>query len=387
MAHEVVGLLPDIVELLGNARADIRGGAATVVAGYSGSEDARRALYGDGPTVLADSDKLLESLMRLLDDTEVMVSRSAYSALINFAIEERAAGHVVKHGLVDAMVAQLADKEKRIVRVLDSLRCSVIANLTRHALGAKGAMHVGAWAPNMANKSKFASVLAQGRIVQVFDAYNLQDRWSGDASDLDPFESYYMFMANLATVEEGRTLYTDNEMYVVREACKVLLSTKSTSRKLGMALLLRNVLLDTAVHERLVDSAAGDGEDVLCACLIPLLTRSHACQRPIEAEELQDAPQKIRDAFSAPVSAPNTYESCADIRLALAEALLALCKSRMGRELLRSKASYPILRCAHAIETNSEVEDVIHHVVDRTALVDEEKGHASIQEVEDELEQ
>mmetsp|Transcript_3453 Transcript_3453/g.9446 ORF Transcript_3453/g.9446 Transcript_3453/m.9446 type:complete len:399 (-) Transcript_3453:1394-2590(-) len=374
---ELADVGSDLVELLRAPRADVRGGAAAAVAAYSNDPRARHAVF---PPRDRDSARncephpsahpLMKALLRVSSDAEVMIARSALSALTNFAIEPSAVALLFKLNAAARMFEALLDgEEHKSLRTLDSLRAGLLANMTRHPEAAQQMFE-----RSGENVSSYARELSEQRMRRVFQRlFTEPERFGAKKELIDALESVAMLGANLAAIEPGRGLLLDggSETSIVAQSCSVLMRSRNPTRRLGAALLLRNVAVDERTHAELLSWT--DSGDVIVAALVPLVYHDDDLPRPIEMEELSGAhPVLLRAVELAKMNKAAQYEKVLEVRVALAEFLLAMCKSAAGRTALRDRKAYPVLRCAHWHDRESAVGDILHQVVDRTELLDED---------------
>jgi hypothetical protein len=67
-------------------------------------------------------------------------------------------------------------------------------------------------------------------------------------------------------------------------------------------------------------------------------------------------------------------EDEAGLRLVLVETVLVLCATRRGREVLRARKVYPVMRNLHAGESCVRVREAVETVVDMLMRGEEEEG-------------
>lgn len=146
----------------------------------------------------------------------------------------------------------------------------------------------------------------------------------------------------------------------------------SLIRRGGITGLLKNICFDSSLHEWLLSSDV----DILPYILLPLAgpeefdeeTNEHL---PLELQYLE--PDKKR-------------EPDVDIRTILLESLAQLCATRNGRNYLRDKSAYEILRELHKFEVSDEGDlkslRACENVVDILIRTEDEIGHDNLKHVE-----
>ncbi len=132
-------------------------------------------------------------------------------------------------------------------------------------------------------------------------------------------------------------------------------SLQSSEYQLTKELIFfRNCAFEISKHPILLDE---DGFNVLPRILLPLAGPEELDEDDLDGmyEELQLLePDKKREADAA-------------LRLILVEVLLLLGTTRPGRELMRRRKVYPILREAHLAEKDEQIHETIERVVNLLA--------------------
>lgn len=142
--------------------------------------------------------------------------------------------------------------------------------------------------------------------------------------------------SNLSQSKRGREVFCNQKTDLLIRILPFVHHKDSIVRRGGAVGLLKNICFDTTVHEWLL---SGD-VDILPFILLPLAGPEEFDEEtndkfPIELQYL--APEKER-------------EEDPDIRKMLVESLGQLCATRKGREYLRNRGTYEILRELHKFE-------------------------------------
>lgn len=146
----------------------------------------------------------------------------------------------------------------------------------------------------------------------------------------------------------------------------------SIVRRGGAVGLLKNICFDSSRHEWLL----GDDIDILPFILLPLAG-------PEEFDEEDNEKFPIELQF---LGADKKREEDPDIRKMLLESLSQLCATKKGREVLRMRGTYEILRELHKFE-NTEAGDpnvllACENVVDVLIRTEEEIGEDNLKNLE-----
>ncbi|KAI0064035.1 DUF383-domain-containing protein [Artomyces pyxidatus] len=180
--------------------------------------------------------------------------------------------------------------------------------------------------------------------------------------------------ANLATSPAGRLFFlTPQPADPVVGAgpleyplAKVLLFTEhaDTIRRGGVASLLKNCAFHTPGHKALLSAdtervvvppsrEAAPGIDALPALLLPL-----AGPEEFDLEEQELLPAALQLLPPTKVREPDPA-----LRLVHTETLLLLCTTRWGREHLRARGVYEVVRALHAAETVDKIAETVERLV------------------------
>lgn len=330
----------ETLEQLLNPRqsAQIRAAAATAIAAQS-SGSANSALRREiGTTELGK--RVLKRLLALTSDNAT--ARLVLTALINIAEDSHANDALVELNVVARTCEVIVDSEQR---TFISLHAALLSNVTRTDAGRN------ALVCDELILARVRTVLQKARYVP-----NL------------------LWISNLAALPAGRKLLLGEEGIVspLNELLKVLVD-KDPAQRLAVASTLRNCALAEDIHVKLLERT-----NTLGALLARFVSRT----RELDPDEKTSVPALVREAFES--NDRLTPEPVDEIRVALAEALLLLCKSEVGRDALRADGAYVILRDHHLDEENPAVKDAIESIVNRTKLVDEESTKPV--DVQDEVE-
>jgi len=134
---------------------------------------------------------------------------------------------------------------------------------------------------------------------------------------------------------------------------------ESSVRRGGIIGALRNCCFDYEKHDLLLNQL-----DLLPKLLLPLAGPTPDI---FEEEEIEKLPIDLQY-----LDEDKEVEEDADIRKLLLEALLQLCATRKGREILREQNTYLILRELHKMEKDENVQLACENVVDILIKKEEE---------------
>eukprot|EP00177_Eucheuma_denticulatum_P001251 GFKZ01002282.1.p1 GENE.GFKZ01002282.1~~GFKZ01002282.1.p1 ORF type:complete len:337 (-),score=40.40 GFKZ01002282.1:559-1569(-) len=311
--------LSDISQLLtGKVSASVRAATcATVAACSSGSQGASlRHLIGTTP----GGEELIRRLLTLSADPSC--ARLALSALVNISEDERAALTITSTGGVQRVARALLDNDHR---ALHSLYAGMLSNLTRYEAGVDSLVGRG--------DDELSDVRAFGMLM-------------GLVGRLDRIPNV-LWMANVCVSKEGRKALIGGDHCPLNDLLKRG-REKDEAIRLAAASAIRNCCLADEWHDAL---------DKRSNAIEFCLSRLKICEENI-AQELSDSREKA-------------IEPVVEIRVLLAEALLLLCRSQVGRESLRRRDAYAVLEAWQQVEESQEVIRAVDSVLDRILAIED----------------
>lgn len=326
-------------------RAAAVGLLAASTSGDSNANAEARTYVGQHPTIL-------KRLLVLRGDAKAR--RLALSTLVNVSEDETAANQLIQFRVIASTTrALLGDDNDEINdsdRSLVSLHVAILSNLTRFERGVE--TFVGAEASMDQHRKK----VAEANLLRL-------------AERIDHFPNA-LFMANACSHPKGRDVLLSAHESDIRKqpldaVLRMLSDDTSKDRRLTAASALRNCAL---ADEEDSHMALLQRTDILGVALSRLLSPKSS----LDEDDLKTAPKEVVDAFKDIVN--RKPEPLVEIRLLIVEALLLLCKTKHGRDTLRNRGAYPVLREWHKEEEDDTVRDTIEQIVDRTKLLDEDSS-------------
>jgi hypothetical protein len=193
----------------------------------------------------------------------------------------------------------------------------------------------------------------------------------------------YVF-ADVSKYEEGRkhflTPREEDENIIPLTKLIVFTEHKSTIRRRGVASTIKNAAFDTDAHSKMLstDETSG-GLNILPYLLLPLMGPEEYDDKDSEGmpEELQLLPpDKAREVEN-------------DIQITHLETLLLLTTTREGRDFMREKNVYAVMRELHMHTDSPDVQEACDRVVQIIARDEEGEGEDApqppkVQEIDDE---
>ena len=163
------------------------------------------------------------------------------------------------------------------------------------------------------------------------------------------------FISNLSQVADARKQLVDKDNPVIISKLLAFVEYKASHvRRGGVIGTLRNCCFDTSDHEWLLSE--DNGIDLLPRLLLPLAGPTPADMDPEEVDKLPVDLQYLDD--------DKEIEKDPDLRKMLLEAIHQLCATRTGREIIRLRNAYPILKELHKTENDINVKLACENIVD-----------------------
>jgi hypothetical protein len=338
--------LKEAAAFLFDARVEIRQAAAQLFAGLSVDETGSISKL-----LLKDPKNLISPLVSKLADSP-QVAALAWDALTNFAAVDSEIAIFIAEYHINAVMNSLCSP----TNILSDAAARLLCNLTKHS-------H-----PSI-SPERLLPVLV--RLLQA----------GSSANPNCTFEYCASAIADLTTLPEGRKFFLDGLSSGTDLLTCVLIpdlqgfhskddasqeppskrpaQTKNGSciRRGGAAAAIKNCLLDVNHHDEILnreEMAEANGAFFLIGALA---SRLLSPESKLDEEELQKLPMELRILDRNP-------ESDRAIRAIIIESLIALGTTRRGRDCMRKKSIYPILREWHKIESEECLSELLVRLVE-----------------------
>lgn len=319
-------------------RADVKGQATGYILGLTGNRD--------GCRYLQSKPDFLKALVTLTRDPSIAIVKDCFHALINLSADETLHQPLVKEtDLLAKLLPHLLDPEY----VFADRICTILSNLSRHE---RTCIEV------------FRALQEQNigldRVVEIFCTEGFNKKAS--LHYLGPL------LSNLTQLPEARHFILDKDRCVIQRLLPYTQYEESSTRRGGVVGTLRNCCFDYAHHEWLL----GDAVDILPFLLLPLAGPEELSEEeneglPVDLQYLPDDKKREDDP---------------DIRKMLLETLILLTATRAGRDIMKSKNVYPIMREFHNWEKDPHVVSACEKLVQVLIGDEPEEGMENLMEVE-----
>ncbi|XP_071179644.1 protein HGH1 homolog [Mytilus edulis] len=324
------------------ARGDVKNIAIDYVLGMTGKED--------GKQMIASSQKFLDGVISLCEDSDEGVHNKAFKALTNIATDSKLSLQIVKNNKFSEFIVNCFKKFlDPSFRQADSV-CKFVSNLSRPEECA----------------GCIATIILQSKDVSLSKIVNamcnVEYNLKSNLHFLAPL------LGNLSQVPQVRTELMTEREYVIQRCLPFLTYQESAIRRGGIASLIKNCLFDTGYHDWLL----GDKVDLLPRLLLPLAG----------GEEFDDDDMERLPADLQYLPPDKQRESDPDIRKIIVECLFQLCATKKGRQFVKEKNTYVIMREYHQWEPERMNNPAIMNLID--VLIGDEPApeHENLREVE-----
>ncbi|XP_044024137.1 protein HGH1 homolog [Siniperca chuatsi] len=320
-----------------STRPDVKGHATEYILGLSG--------HRDGCRFLRSKPDLLVALFALNSDPSIAIVKDCYHILINLSADETLHQVLVADvKVLPVLLKNLLDPEYPFSDQV----CTILSNLTRHDKTCKTVFKV------------LQEGVGLAQLVEIFcnEGYNKKAK----LHYLGPL------LSNLTQLPEARNYILDKDRCVVQRLLPFTQYQASVVRRGGVIGTLRNCCFDHAHHDWLLSDAV----DILPFLLLPLagpeeLTEEENEGLPVDLQYLPEDKKREEDA---------------DIRKMLLETLLLLTATKAGRQTLKDKNAYPIMREFHRWEKDVHVTAACEKLVQVLIGDEPEQGMENLMEVE-----
>ncbi|KAK2836707.1 hypothetical protein Q7C36_014576 [Tachysurus vachellii] len=321
-----------------DTRADVKGQATEYILGLTGTRD--------GCRYLQTKPDFLKALAKLTADISIAIVKDCYHSLVNLSADETLHKPLVKEaGILPVLLNHLLDPEYEFSDRI----CSILTNLSRHERTCVDVLH------ELQEQN-----IGMAKIVEIFCTEGFNKKAS--LHYLGPL------LSNLTQLPEARHFILDRDRCVIQRLLPYTQYKASVTRRGGVVGTLRNCCFDHSHHEWLLSDAV----DILPFLLLPL-----AGPEELSEEENEGLPVDLQY-----LPEDKSREDDPDIRKMLIETLLLLTATKVGRQILKKKNVYPIMREFHKWEKEPHVISACEKLIQVLIGDEPEAGMENLMEVE-----
>lgn len=316
----------------------------------------------EGRLLLLGLPELLKQLVVLMQDSSVPVGKDAALALVNITGDEAGISAMLiisqesnssntneqnlSFNLIHVCIRAIMDKTSTLADPC----CMILSNITRSSYSVESVItHI--------ERSGYT----WDAIIAAFTA----KQYNTVGAKLHYLGAVF---SNLSQSPRVRRYLMDRDRCVIQRLLPFTEYSDSVIRRGGVIGTLKNCTFDSENHAWLLSPEV----DLLSYLLLPL-----AGPEEFDDEDNDKLPINLQY-----LPETKTRESDPDIRFMLLEALNQLCATKVGREILREKNTYVILRELHKWENDKKCSLACENVVDILIKTEEEIGLNNLKEVE-----
>ena len=337
-------------------RPDIKSLALQYILGLTGTEDGINSIKHLANGTDGTKNDLFKNLFLYLvgltaSTEQESITKDASLALINLTADKFLVASALKleGDLPKTFVCEIWSRVEDPKSAIADPACMILSNLTHDSQNCV----------QVCNGLIFGKV-SLDRIVTIF----CNERYNEKGAKL-----HYLapFISNLSQVLEARKQLLDKDNPVILS--KLLAFTDyagSHVRRGGVIGTLRNCCFETSSHDWLLSE--DNGIDILPRLLLPLAGPTPMDMDQEEVEKLPVDLQYLDD--------DKEIEKDPDLRKMLLESIHQLCATKAGRETIRLRNAYEILKELHKVEKDANVKLACENVVD---LLIKKEGSGEIQ--------
>ncbi|XP_063610745.1 protein HGH1 homolog [Penaeus indicus] len=316
-----------------DGRKDVKSASCMTVAQLTGTPD--------GLKLLCSKPKILAAVTRLIRDEEVYTAKDAMRTLVNISAEETGAAILLSLKEVDIvgeMVKCIIDEEYPHA----DFACGVLSNISMTKQHCQ----------KVFDRVNEGPTKLEG-LMNVF----CQIEYNKKGAKLHLLAP---IITNFSQLALGRKQIMDKSSFIFQRLLSFMEYQPSKGRRLSTVATIHNCCFEKEQHPWLM----GEEVDLVPRLLLPLagpdtFTEEENDSLPVDLQFLPD--DKIR-------------EPVPEIRKLVLEALMQMCVTREGRELLRSQNAYLILREHHKWEEDRHCIMLNEDVVNLLLRTEEEIG-------------
>ncbi|KAJ2662105.1 Protein hgh1 [Coemansia sp. RSA 1200] len=325
--------LDELIGFLESPRPDVREVAVGYLSGFSSpaSENFQ--------SLVTRADKLVSKLLVIAHEAP-MAANSALSILINMATEAKVCSCFADDEYL-SMVIRLIVSPTCIVADLAAM---LLSNLTK----AESVCRILSLLKNPTSSDICNSPLALDQLTDVF-VKGMDKKYNKNAH----YGYLASVFADITNYPYGRRYFLNQSTYDGKlPITKIMVFSEypEVIRRGGVDSTMKNVCFDKENHKLILDPHK---TNMLPYILLPLCGPEE-----YESEDMELMPEEVQL-----LGDEKTRESDPRLRATLLEAINLLCSTFDGREFLRAKKVYPILRELHKSESDETCSDLCYRAV------------------------
>lgn len=307
----------------------------------------------EGRSHFADTD-VIRFLCRMIGDGDLVLAKNAATALINFANDPAYLKSMIQKNVISRLLDGILEQANQAVE----LYAVLLSNVTRDEEGVAKLLQVGD--PLMGfYATKLTNLFLQPVNIETAANTNAQTK---DIKPKDKFSWIASILLNVTSIQEGRKFFLEKQKPLFK-ALLAYIESPNIIRRRGILGFIRNCLFESQYHEWLL----GPEVELMTLLLLPLRN-----SETYPADDTALMPLRLQAPSNKPI------ESNLDCQKMIVDCLTLVATTPYGREFLRAKKAYPIVRDFHKVVTDDTLSDAIFTLVENVLLAEDfaetEKG-------------
>eukprot|EP01125_Pyxidicula_operculata_P002069 TRINITY_DN12022_c0_g1_i1.p1 TRINITY_DN12022_c0_g1~~TRINITY_DN12022_c0_g1_i1.p1 ORF type:complete len:382 (-),score=89.62 TRINITY_DN12022_c0_g1_i1:23-1168(-) len=273
---------------------------------------------------------VVRPLCRKIGDSDPILSRAVLSALINLSVDPHYVKQMLDNHIVSRLMDSILDKSNKVIE----LYAILLSNVTISVRGSQMLLQTG-------------DALVGYYVTKLFELFE-----SSADSPKDTFAWIAGILSNVTQIKEGRNLFIEKDFV------KTLLSYldhPNPVRKRGALGALRNIFFESEHHSKLLT------DSMITSLLWPIRGPEQ-----LKSDETENLPSKLKAVPSS-----KEREKDTEIKSMIIDCLLLLTSTKDGRDFLKKKDIYPIIREYDSVEENQEISSNIFNLLNIIKGLDE----------------
>ncbi|GBC00941.1 hypothetical protein RclHR1_04000022 [Rhizophagus clarus] len=291
------------------------------------------------------------------DDT--IIAHDAYKALVNLTSDEEIRNEMNDDKFLKYLMTTITNREA----ILADLACMLLSNITKNEL-----ISIKILSLNVEQIQHLShSTRAMDQLVDVF-IKGLNRNYNKEAE----FHFLASVFANVSVIPQGRRDFflTSASYDNIAPISKLIIFTEHSNiiRRGGVISCIKNCCFETDYH---LDMLSEENINILPYILLPLCGPEE-----FDTDDMEGMPDDIQ---LLPLD--KKRESDSNLRKTLLESLVLLTTTKQGRDILRQKKVYPVIRQMHLVVKDENIEEIIEKLVNML-MRDDEQSYDKINELQ-----
>ncbi|KAG9292621.1 hypothetical protein G9A89_006993 [Geosiphon pyriformis] len=277
--------------------------------------------------------------LKILCMDNPLIAHDAFLALINLSEDNEIRKELDDEGFLRFLVSIICNP----ISILADLGCMLLSNLTKNEQISNRMLTLSFPSSNQATLT--------GTLDQLIDVFEkgVNKTFNKDAE----FHFLASVFANITILPPGRNFFlTNSPVDNQPPITKLIIFTEHPNiiRRGGVISCIKNCCFSIEHH---LDLLAESKINILPYVLLPLCGPEE-----FDADDMEGMPEDIQFLPSEKRREPDPH-----LRQTLLEILVLLTSTRAGRNILRERKVYPVIRQMHLVETDESVSQIVEGVV------------------------